>query len=329
MKNSYRSIYTFGLLFLIVCSAGCKLSYIKAEETNANSNTAGTETEFRSEETVSKESPADRGAPKITAASIAGNYDYATHKDGEGYDNSLEIKAAGGNKLYVFLSGSYIYKIGETQSMHDATGKGDATLNGNRAAVTLVDEAGKPCRATITFKAAEAVVKIPDTCQFNVALDGVYKKASGKSGERAKSDLPKTREISYGELMDFVNDFDNHKPGERFVINGVPANKFEKSIRADEFGNTSYKNLFYLEANDDDGYTGSSLLTSKTMIESLARDAEHEPATLRVSAVLVESNGKFDVYRMSFVTKIEGLSDDNSVMWTATGAEPAKVKFTH
>jgi hypothetical protein len=65
------------------------------------------------------------------------------------------------------------------------------------------------------------------------------------------------------------------------------------------------------------------------MVKSLDANMEYEPASLRITAILVESVGKFDVYRISFVTKVEALSDDGSIMWTATGAEPAKVKFQH
>ncbi|HLM61823.1 MAG TPA: hypothetical protein VK308_13540, partial [Pyrinomonadaceae bacterium] len=330
MKKSYSNFYFYVLLTVVLISgAGCNLANIKAEKQNPDGNQAKAEAKFNDDEAVSKPDSAGDVKTQITAESVAGNYDYDTHHDGEGYDNSLEIKAAGGNKLYVYLSGSYIYKVGETQSFHEAEGKGDALLRGNTANATLVDEAGKPCRATITFKKDEAAVKIPDTCQFNIALDGVYKRVQAKTKAIVKKDSPKMQEVSYAEVMDFVNDFDKHKTGERYVITDVPANKTEKKMRADEFGNQSYKNLFYLEENDDDGYTGSSLLTSKAMVESLAREAEYEPAALRVYAVLVESNGKFDVYRMSFVTKIEGLNDDGSVLWTAEGGDPIRTKFRH
>lgn len=177
MKNTRRNIYIYGLLLLaLLIGAGCNLTNIKAKETADNRNDAQIEANFNEDKTTFETNSAESGESQITAASVAGTYDYDTYDNGEGYDNSLEIKPAGGNKLYVYLSGSYIYRIGETQSMHEAEGKGDATLRGNVADALLVDEAGKPCRATITFGKSEATVKIPDTCQFNIALDGVYKK---------------------------------------------------------------------------------------------------------------------------------------------------------
>jgi hypothetical protein len=309
--------------------AGCNLANIEAEDKSVGSNTL--QIEAAPENGNKKSAPKSGDAEsKTTSASVAGTYEYDTDKDGGGYDNELEIKDAGNGKLYVFLSGSYIYRVGETHSFHEAEGKGDARLRGNTANATLVDEAGKPCRATITFRANEATVKIPDTCGFNIALGGVYKRAApAKSAAKKAVDAPQTREILFAELYDLVNDFDKYKAGERYVVKDVPASKIAKVSRADQFGNTSYKNLFIFEAGDDEGNVANGFMTSKLLVQNLEHNAEREPAALRVTAVLIESSGKFDVYRMSFVTKIEGISDDGKVVWTATGGEPAKVKFTH
>jgi hypothetical protein len=329
MKKSHRSIYVYGFVFLSALSfAGCNLANIKAEEKSANSNVIQVAVAAENDDKKPSHDSAS-AASQITSASVAGTYEYDTHKDGEGFDNELEIKEAGNGKLYVFLSGSYIYRVGETQSFHEAEGKGDAQLRGNTAKATLVDEEGNPCRATINFNLNEATVKIPDTCRFNIALDGVYKRVSAKSKEPVESKSPKNGEISFAELYDLVNDFDKHKLGERFVITDVPASKIATVSRADEFGNTSYKNLFIFEAGDDEGNVANGFMTSKSLVKNLEINAGHEPASLRVTAVLIESTGKFDVYRMSFVTKIEGLDENRAVTWTATGDDPTKIKFTH
>lgn len=329
MKNLIRNLHIHYLaLTLLAGVTGCNLYSIKAEETGAKKNKSKVEAKFE-EETAPKMDSPENAQSTITAESVVGNYDYDTFKNNEGYDNSLEIKHAGGDKIYVSLSGTYIYQVGETQSFHEAEGKGDAVLRGNSATATLVDESGKPCRATLTFKPNETTVKVANTCTFNVALDGVYKRVSAQSKETREKPAANIREISYSELQDFINDFDNHKPGERFIINDVPVNTIEKPSRADQFGNTSYKNLFYLETSSDDGSTTNSFLTSKAMIQSIENEVEFEPASLRVTAILIESNGKFDVYRLPFAVKIEGLHDDGKVTWTATGGEPAKVKFQH
>jgi hypothetical protein len=339
MHKTFRNLTFYGFIFLSLMSgAACSLAEVKAGNSSTGSSDAketaaaavnGSET---TSETVTKKLIAD-GDGQTTAQMVAGVYEYDTYKDGgEGYDNSLEIKDAGDGKLYVFLSGSYIYQIGETQSMHEAEGKGDAQLSGNTAIARLVDEEGKNCRATITFAANQATVKIPDTCHFNIALDGVYKRKSSKTNASEKqTSIVKTnlKEIDFDQLSDVVNDFDAHKTGERYVVVDVPATKIGKNSRADGFGNTSYKNLFYLQSTDDDGDVANGFLTSAALVKSLDANMEYEPASLRVTAVLVESVGKFDVYRLSFVTKIEALSDDGSIMWTATGTEPAKVKFQH
>ena len=329
MKKSYRSIYICGLLFLFLFSiAGCNLSNIKAEKESVNSNTVQAEGD-RSEEKPPQNSSYAAG-PQITSASVAGIYEYDTYKDGEGYDNELEIKDAGNGKLYVFLSGSYIYRVGETQSFHDAEGKGDAVLRGNRADARLLDEEGKPCRATIIFGKNQATVKISDACRFNIALDGVYKRArAAKSADKKTNDAAKAREITFVELYEVVNDFVKYKAGERFVITDVPASKIATVSRADQFGNESYKNLFYLEAGDDEGNVANGFLTSKLMVKNLENNAEHKSAKLRVTAVLIESRGKFDVYRMAFVTEVEGIGGEGEVVWTAIGDEPTKIKFQH
>jgi hypothetical protein len=45
------------------------------------------------------------------------------------------------------------------------------------------------------------------------------------------------------------------------------------------------------------------------------------------AATLVEFAGESDIYRSSFVTKIEALGEDGSVVWTAAGAEPFKARM--
>jgi hypothetical protein len=88
----------------------------------------------------------------------------------------------------------------------------------------------------------------------------------------------------------------------------------------------NYKNLFAFKASDQEG-SAARFITSKTLAQNLEHNADREPATLRVTAVIIEALGEFDVDRMSFVTKVEGLSDDGTVVWTADGDEPKKVIF--
>ena len=329
MKKLYKNNIAFVLLILAFFAFGCSFGNIKAEEdTNQRSNQI--QIEYKSDE---KEKRTEKRT--LSVSSIVGKYDYDTHDNGEGYDNSLEITKADDGKLFVYISGSYIYKIGETQSMHEAEGKGDAVLRGDTADVTLVDEAGKPCRAKIVFKNETADVKIPDACQFNIALGGVYKKVGSKNESKSEIESESeiengnTKEITYAKMMDYINDFDAHKTGEEFIITDVPISILEKKNRADQFGNKSYKDLFFLEGVTDDDTPSYSVITSKAMIESLKQNAEYEPLSLRMTAVSVESKGKFDVYRMPFITKIEGLSNDAEVMWAAEGGKPAKLYLTH
>lgn len=324
MKNTKNYNFIYALLILIFFAFGCGFGNIKAEE---NAGEKPPQSEYKTEEIIEPK----KRSNDIT--SVVGTYEYDTETDGEGYDNSMEITKADDGKLFVYISGSYIYKIGETQSFHEAEGKGDATLSGNRADATLVDEAGNPCRARIIFANETADVKIPDSCQFNIALGGVYQKAGAKTDaktERKKAaETTNSHEISYDKMMDFINDFDARKVGDEFVITDVPTEILDKKNRADQFGNQSYKGLFYLEGVTGDDAPSYSVLTSKAMIESIAREAEYEPVILRMTATVVESKGKFDVYRTPFVTKIEGFNSEGDVIWTAIGGKPAKLNFIH
>lgn len=162
---------------------------------------------------------------------------------------------------------------------------------------------------------------------LSAAAFGQTKNNAAKSGAGQASDAPKAETVAYDKVSDFTSDFGAHRVGERFIITDVAATKIAKHSRADRFGNASYKNLFFLEPSDgDDTETYGMLLTSPAMIKSLTDKAAVE--SLRITAVLVESRGRFDVDRMPFVVKIEGVTE-GSVLWTATGAEPLKTKFVH
>jgi hypothetical protein len=119
-----------------------------------------------------------QGAPAITPASVAGTYHYKTYRPGKGgYDNTLEIAVKSG-KLHVSISGSYSYRANGAETMHDASGEGDATLRGNVATASVTPDGGAgPCRVVIVFEGDKAQVKANKACEFNIVLDGTYIKA--------------------------------------------------------------------------------------------------------------------------------------------------------
>lgn len=330
MKNQHRNNSIYTLLTMTLFVFGCSFGNTKAEKNIGNNSAQFAETEIKigvsSNQTPLKKQPAP------DAASIAGNYEYDTYKDGEGYKNTLEVTVGESSKLNVYISGAYNYTINGNESFHEAEGKGDAVLKGDTALATLVDEEGKPCRATIIFRADTAAVKIPDTCQFNIALDGVYKKIKAdkaKSLDDVQTENKVPHRIKYSELMTFVDDAEVRETGEEFIITNVSPAKLDKKIPADKDGSADYRNLFYLEETDDEGYIGNALLVSKTMLDSLDQTAKSRAVSLRLTATLIESKGKYDVYRMALVTRIEGLKKDGSVMWTADGGKPLKIRFVH
>ncbi|HSK70816.1 MAG TPA: hypothetical protein VK892_03905 [Pyrinomonadaceae bacterium] len=341
MKNFLRSkflssglsfsIFVYSILLtLLFCSVSCGVL-----KTNADDSIVGTTGNLARTENVPTENSPNTSAEnktQITAKTVVGTYKFETYKNGkEGNINSLEVENKGG-KLHVYFSATFLYQANGAETFHEASGGGSAVLRGNKATAEIIEEGGgeeKPCRVNITFAANQATVKTADDCYFNVSIDGVYKKQAAKTKPRKPASNNSVRAIQFAELRDFINDFDKHRPGERFVIYNVPANKIARNTRADENGNQSYKGLFYLEAPEDDEEGSAGFITSAQLVKSLNANAGIEPKTLSVTAVLVQSDGKFDVYRVAFVTKIEGLDETGETIWTATGAEPAKLKFQH
>jgi hypothetical protein len=152
------------------------------------------------------------------------------------------------------------------------------------------------------------------------------KRAAAKLTKKKTKSVLKTHKISFAELHDVVHNIAQNKAGERLVVTNVPASAITTVERGYPFGDKSYKNLFVFNARDEEGID-VRFITSKTLVQNLEYNADREPVTLRVTAVIIEAVGNFDVDRRTFVTKIEGLSDDDTVIWTAFGEEPIKVKF--
>jgi hypothetical protein len=271
-----------------------------------------------------------RPAPQLAAAppSFAGTYHYKTYRPGkEGYDNTLKVEDKGRGRLHVTLSGTYMYQANGAETMHEGGGEGEATLRGNVATARVTPDGGEgPCRVLIIFEGGEAGVKADSSCGFNVELDGTYR--GGKAGAaRGAAAAGGVRLVRYDRLADFVNELRLNKTGVRFVITSVPAEKIKRITPYGEGANR--RGLFYLSMDENDGDAAMSFVTSAEMVKNLRASAKAGPdaATLRVTATLVEFVGDCEVYRSSFVTQVEGLAEDGSLVWVATGAEPAKVRI--
>ena len=85
--------------------------------------------------------------------------------------------------------------------------------------------------------------------------------------------------------------------------------------------------MFYLSFDEADGDASTSFVASAELVKNLRASPLKDAATLRITATLVEFVGSCDVYRSSFVTKVEGFGEDGSLLWMATGAEPVKVRM--
>lgn len=323
-----------GLAFFAALAGGAacdvRAGYVEPANNVPANGDAAAQTENSPEAKEEKDSEA-LAETQPSAASVAGTYKYETYRADkkQGYVNSLEIEAKPGGKLEVYFDATYAYPVsGGDETFKTASGGGVLTLRGSQASGAITEdgdeESGAKCSLTIVFTASRASVKPAPDCQFNVSIEGVYTK------ETKKTDSPKPanlREIKFEQLRDFVNDFEKNKTGERFVMTGVPAETIADIERADAGGNQNYKGFYYLVAPEDGESAG--FLTAPPLLRSLQANNDRQPQSLRVTAVLVQSDGKFDVYRLSFVTKIEGLDAAGEVIWTATGDEPSKIKFRH
>jgi hypothetical protein len=269
-------------------------------------------------------------APQLAAApaSFSGKYHYKTYRPGkEGYDNTLEVEDRGGGRLHVTLSGTYIYQADGEETMHEGGAEGDAVLRGNVATARVTPDGGdEPCRVLIIFEGGEAGVRAGGACHFNVDLDGTYRGGqAGAARKGAPLDAAGLRQVRFDKLPDFVGEYRLNKTGMHYVITSVPA---EKISRVTPYGEgASRRGMFYLSFGEDDGDVSTSFVASPELVRNLRNTLVKEAATLRVTATLVEFAGCCDVYRSSFVTKVEGYGEDGSLLWVATGAEPVKAKM--
>ncbi len=269
-------------------------------------------------------------APQLADAprSFAGTYHYKTYRPGkEGYDNTLEVEDRGRGLLHVTLSGTYLYQADGEETMHEGGGEGEATLRGNVATASVTPDGGEaPCRVLIIFEGGEAGVKADSSCGFNVELDGTYRgeraARAGRASAGAHASLPSVR---YDRLAEFVGEHRANRTGTHYVITSVPARKVGRITPAG--GGAARRGLFYLSFDEDDGDASTSFVASAELVKNLRNSPLTEAATLRVTATLVEFVGCCDVYRSSYVTRVEGLGDDGSLVWVATGPEPVKVRM--
>ncbi len=135
---------------------------------------------------------------------------------------------------------------------------------------------------------------------------------------RAAASQTTTRQVQYDQLDDYVNDRERHRLGERFVVTDVPLIKEIK--RADQPG------LSYVTINEVSGVS-ANFVTSSALARALRPHLKGEASYYRVTCTLVEFSGGLDDYRSPFATKIEGFNYDGKLLWTLTGAQPARVRF--
>jgi hypothetical protein len=132
---------------------------------------------------------------------------------------------------------------------------------------------------------------------------------------QSRSAIP--REVAFDKLSDFVNDYNKRRDGERLTVRAVPM--VNKITREKAYAMYSFK-------PDEDGDVGNMFFTSAVLATGLRSHFNSDTASMRVSCVLIQFVGEFDVYRSPFATKVEGLNEKGEVIWTVTGTPPVKLK---
>jgi hypothetical protein len=265
---------------------------------------------------------------KLSSASVAGTYHYKTYRPGQdGYDNTLEIEDKGGGRLRVRLSATYLYQANGAETMHEGSGEGDAILRGNVATADITPDGGEgQCRVLIIFEGNEAGVKADNACGFNVEVNGAYRnEQAGPAVKTAAFAAAGMAQVRYDKLANFVNEHQTNRTGVRFVVTSVPAEKISRVTPAGKSANRG--RLFYLMTDENDDNTSTSFVTSAELASRLRAVSGGEAATLRVTATLVEFVGAFDVYRSSFVTRIEAFDDGGAPAWVVTGDAPIRTRM--
>ncbi|MGH7784068.1 MAG: hypothetical protein ACREO5_09555, partial [Candidatus Binatia bacterium] len=75
------------------------------------------------------------------------------------------------------------------------------------------------------------------------------------------------------------------------------------------------------------GDVGNTFYTSPALAKRLRQFLQKGAYTERIYCTLVQFVGSYDVYRSPFATKVEGMDENGTLVWTAIGPPPAKLKM--
>ena len=129
------------------------------------------------------------------------------------------------------------------------------------------------------------------------------------------------RTIEFAKLGDYVNDYDKRRDGERLIVDDVPLSG-DLTLKYDR------PNKIYFFSPDESGGVGNSFYTSPTLATNLRQHLKlGDYGSVRIFCTLVQFVSEQDVYRSSFVTKIEGFDGHGRLAWTITGPPPVKLKL--
>ena len=119
--------------------------------------------------------------------------------------------------------------------------------------------------------------------------------------------------LTYTAFREYVNDYDKSRIGKQIVVSDVP-------LSADSQKH-EITGLFALRAGGEDAI---DVFTSPALARRLRT---HGQTTARISCTIIEFRGKFDISMWGFITKVEGMSADGSVLWVETGTPPTRLRY--
>lgn len=137
------------------------------------------------------------------------------------------------------------------------------------------------------------------------------------STQAQRQTTPQT--IEFSKLSAYINDWDKRRNGERLIVTNVPLTGDVKYDKVNK--------MYFFTAENSNGvqqtfYTSPAL--AKTLRQRLKSGYEWSE---RIYCTLVQFVSSHDVYRLPFMTKVEGFDGRETHVWTVVGPQPVKLKL--
>lgn len=138
-----------------------------------------------------------------------------------------------------------------------------------------------------------------------------------RAQQRPAKSVPAPSRVEFGALTEYINDFDKRRAGQRIIVGDVAL--AAGSEKHDSTG------MFILRAGAEDKEV--QLFTSPALARRLGARPQGGSGRTRITCTLVEFRGEFDIGMVAFVTSVEALAEDGSVLWTESGPPPIRLRY--